>query len=161
MCGRPLRLLGDPEPATRALTTFYHLAETSPASRPMLHLDADRRGPVVNTAVVSDVAPTYALNGSLVSSTALGADGSPDAERAVRRHAGTIYGVDPSSWRHVATYPIVDALPETPPGTALRRPVSRGGGVYVAGDHRDTASLQGAMVSGRRVAAAVRADLSR
>ena len=154
-------LLGDPEPATRALTTFYHLAETSPASRPMLHLDADRRGPVVNTAVVSDVAPTYALNGSLVSSTALGADGSPGAERAVRRHAGTIYGVDPSSWRHVATYPIVDALPETPPGTALRRPVSRGGGVYVAGDHRDTASLQGAMVSGRRVAAAVRADLSR
>jgi phytoene dehydrogenase-like protein len=155
------RLLDDPEPATRALTTFYHLVEHSPGSRPMLHLDADRRGPVVNTAVVSDVAPSYATGGALVSSTVLGADGSSQAERAARRHTGTIYGVDTSAWQHVATYPIADALPETPPGTALRRPVSRGDGVFVAGDHRDTASIQGALVSGRRVAAAVRADLSR
>ena len=155
------RLLDDPEPATRALTTFYHLVEHSPASRSMLHLDADRRGPVVNTAVVSDVAPSYATKGALVSSTVLGADGSSQAERAARVHAGTIYGVDTSAWQHVATYPIADALPETPPGTGLRRPVSRGDGVYVAGDHRDTASIQGALVSGRRVAAAVRADLSR
>ena len=65
------------------------------------------------------------------------------------------------TWQHVATYPIADALPETPPGTGLRRPVSRGDGLYVAGDHRDTASIQGALVSGRRVAAAVRSDLSR
>src|SRR6478609_96060 len=78
------RLLGDPEPVTRGLTTFYHLAERSPASRPMLHLDADRRGPVVNSAVVSDVAPSYAERGALVSSTVLGADGSPQAERAAR-----------------------------------------------------------------------------
>lgn len=155
------RLVGDPEPATRGLTTFYHLAESSPAARPMLHLDADRRGPVVNTAVVSDVAPSYADRGALLASTVLGADGSRRAERAARHHAGTIYGVDPTSWQHVATYPIADALPETPPGTPLRRPLSRGNGLYVAGDHRDTASIQGALVSGRRVAATVRADLSR
>jgi phytoene dehydrogenase-like protein len=154
------RLLGDPEPTMRSLTTFYHLAVDSPAARPMLHLDADRRGPVVNTAVLTDVAPTYSTRGALVSSTVLGADGSPQAEREARRHAGLIYGVDPRTWQHVATYPIADALPETPPGTALRRPVERGDGLYVAGDHRDTASIQGALVSGRRVAAAVRTALS-
>jgi hypothetical protein len=32
--------------------------------------------------------------------------------------------------------------------------------VYVAGDHRDTASIQGALVSGRRVATAVARDLA-
>jgi len=29
-------------------------------------------------------------------------------------------------------------------------------GLFVCGDHRDTASIQGAMISGRRAAAAVR-----
>ena len=33
--------------------------------------------------------------------------------------------------------------------------------MYVCGDHRDNASIQGAMVSGRRAAEAVLADLSR
>ena len=127
----------------------------------MLHLDADRRGPVVNTAVMTDVAPSYAPDRVLVSSTTLGADASAEAERAVRAHVGVIYGVDTSAWQHVASYPIPDALPDTPPGTGIRRPVALGEGRFVAGDHRDTASLQGALVSGRRVAAAVEAELSR
>ena len=32
-------------------------------------------------------------------------------------------------------------------------------GLYVAGDHRDTSSIQGALVSGRRAAQAVLKDL--
>ncbi|WP_433699452.1 FAD-dependent oxidoreductase [Nocardiopsis sp. CA-288880] len=53
-----------------------------------------------------------------------------------------------------------DALPAAPPPLGdLRRPPAVGGGVYVAGDHRDTPSLQGALVSGGRAAAAVLADL--
>ena len=152
-------LLGEPEPRMRALTTFYHVAERSPAGRTLLHLDADRRGPVVNSAVVSDAAPSYAEGRALIASTTLGADGSAAAERRVRAHAATLYGTDTSAWEHVATYPIPAALPDTPPGTAVRRPVHRGDGVFVAGDHRDTASIQGAIVSGRRAAAAIRAAL--
>lgn len=153
------QLLGEPPPRTRALTTFYHLAPESPDSRRLLHLDADRRGPVISTAVLTDVAPTYAPDRVLVSSTTLGADGSAQAELDVRKHVGLIYGTDPASWQHIATYPIADALPETAPGTPIRRPVSLGDGRYVAGDHRDTSSIQGALVSGRRVAAAVLARL--
>jgi predicted NAD/FAD-dependent oxidoreductase len=37
----------------------------------------------------------------------------------------------------------------------VRRPVALGDGVFVCGDHRDTPSIQGALVSGRRAAAAV------
>nr|MBA2554297.1 amine oxidase [Geodermatophilaceae bacterium] len=48
------------------------------------------------------------------------------------------------------------ALPAAvPPLGNLREPVSLGDGLYAAGDHRDTPSLQGAMASGARVARAV------
>ena len=43
---------------------------------------------------------------------------------------------------------------------SLRKPVDLGGGVFVAGDHRDTPSIQGALVSGKRAAAAVLRSLS-
>jgi hypothetical protein len=39
--------------------------------------------------------------------------------------------------------------------------VHLGDGLFVAGDHRDTASLQGALASGRRTGAAVVQDLRR
>lgn len=44
----------------------------------------------------------------------------------------------------------------------MRKPVrvaGVGGTVYVAGDHRDTSSIQGALVSGRRAAHTVLEDL--
>ena len=150
-------LTGRAAPAMRSLTTFYHLAPDSPATRRLLHLDADRRGPLVNTAVLTDVAPGYAPGRVLVSSTALGTTCS---EVDARAHAGVIYGVDTSAWQHVATYPIADALPETPPGQPIRQPVALGDNLFVAGDHRDTASIQGALVSGRRAARAIRDRLT-
>ena len=39
------------------------------------------------------------------------------------------------------------------------QPVALGEWLFVAGDHRDTASIQGALVSGDRVALTVLADL--
>ena len=97
-----------------------------------------------------------------MSSTTLGADASPQAERAVRTHVGGHLRrghLGLAARRPRTRSP--DALPDTPPGTGIRRPVALGEGRFVAGDHRDTASLQGALVSGRRVAAAVEAELSR
>lgn len=46
----------------------------------------------------------------------------------------------------------------TPP-LEVRSPVTLGDGVFVCGDHRDTASIQGALVSGQRAAEAVNAHL--
>jgi hypothetical protein len=45
-----------------------------------------------------------------------------------------------------------------PPHDFLR-PVAVGDGLFVCGDHRDSSSIQGAMVSGRRAADAVRSWL--
>ncbi|MDP9118593.1 MAG: FAD-dependent oxidoreductase [Actinomycetota bacterium] len=153
-------LAGMPAPQMRSLTTFYHRADESPSTRALLHVDADRRGPAVNTAVVTNAAPTYAPGQCLIATTVLGSDAGPKMEAAARRHAGIIYGVDPAGWELLASYPIADALPDTPPGTPLRKPVRLSPSLFVAGDHRDTPSLQGAMVSGRRAASAVLRELT-
>ncbi len=152
-------LLSRPAPEMRALTTYYFSADGPPAADRLLHVDLGRAGPVVNTAVISTVAPSYAPAGrSLIAATVLGAD--EPAPSIVRAHASAIYGVDGERWEQVATYPLPQALPAFPPGTPLRRRVSLGDGLYVAGDHRDTPSIQGALVSGRRAAEAVLNDLA-
>ncbi|MFE2178939.1 FAD-dependent oxidoreductase, partial [Kitasatospora sp. NPDC059462] len=50
-------------------------------------------------------------------------------------------------------------VPAMPPPHNTRRPVRLLAGLYVCGDHRDTSSVQGALVSGRRAAEAVARDL--
>lgn len=154
------RLLDLPVPAMRGLTTFWHAAEEAPTDLAWLHVDADRRGPLVNTAVVSNAAPSYAPPGRhLVASTVLGARGDAETERAVRAQLRLVYGADPRPWELLAVHEVAGALPAMPPPLEPRRPVRLGDGPFVAGDHRDTASIQGALVSGRRAADAVQAQL--
>jgi glycine/D-amino acid oxidase-like deaminating enzyme len=149
------RLTGLPTPEMRSLTTFYHLASTRPTRERVLFIDGERRGPLVNSVVVSNAAPSYSQNGALIASTVLGADDSPEMEALIREQAGTMYGVESRRWEHVATYAIRDALPALSAPLELQRSVALGDGLYIAGDHRDTASIQGALVSGRRAAGAV------
>ena len=147
-------------PAFRAVTTWYHLADQPHrellGGSPVLVVDGEHCGPLVNAVVLTAAAPSYASEGRvLVSSSALGVHDSAAAEREARRHLATLYAVDTSAWTHVATYPIPRALPAMRVPFDVRRRVSLGDGLFVAGDHRDTSSIQGAMVSGRRAARAV------
>lgn len=149
------QLLGLEARPTRGLATWWFATETAPSPLPVLHLDADRAGPVVNTAVVSNAAPSYAPIGRhLVQASALLAGGTP-TEDEVRRHAGAIYGVDASGWEVIAQHAIPHALPVMRPGSGPAD-VALGEGLFVAGDHRQEASIQGALVSGRRAANSVR-----
>ncbi|MGQ7296340.1 NAD(P)/FAD-dependent oxidoreductase [Quadrisphaera sp. KR29] len=152
-------LPGLPVPAPRALTTFWHEAPEQPAQGArarLLHLDADRSGPVVNSALLSAVAPGYAPTGRhLVASTVLGAPDPREAEPVVRRQLGHLWGRDAAGWELVATSAVPRALPALLPPLRARQDPDLGGGVHVAGDHRDTASQQGALVSGRRAAGTV------
>lgn len=152
------RLVGVPAPASRGLVTHWYAADEPPTLLPVVVVDGRRRGPVVNAAVLSLVAPSSAPPGShLVQATCLlptGTGSAPD-EATVRRQAGEMFGADPRAWRELTRHEVPAALPAQPPPLVVRREVDLGDGVFVCGDHRDTASIQGALVSGRRAAMAV------
>ena len=162
------RLLGHlPAPRMNALTTWYFalpapiLDTIAPTRRPLVRVDAARRGPLRNLAVMSDVNPGYAPPGTaLVAATAVGHhDDGLNAGRA-RYQAGLMLGVDPGMLSAIRHYAIADALPAMISPARLEQPVDLGSGLFVAGDHRQTPSIQGALVSGRRAARAVVAALT-
>jgi phytoene dehydrogenase-like protein len=156
------RLTGAVEaPAPRAVTTLHYAADASPVGEPVLVLNGEGTGPVNDLCVPSDVAPSYAPPGAaLVSATVLGIPPLDDTEldQAVRDQLRGWFGAQVDGWRLLRALRIPFALPAQPPAVLAtsERPVRVREGLFVCGDHRDTASLQGAMVSGRRAAAAVR-----
>ncbi len=156
------RLTGAVEaPAARAVTTLHYAAGSSPVGEPVLVLNGEGRGLVNDLCVPSDVAPSYAPPGAaLISATVLGvprlADDALDA--AVRDQLHGWFGAQVDGWRLLRVRRIPFALPAQPPAALdpAERPARVRDGLFVCGDHRDTASIQGAMASGRRAAAAVR-----
>jgi predicted NAD/FAD-dependent oxidoreductase len=104
---------------------------------------------------LTDCAPEYGPQ-PLVQASTLAA-GVP--VEAVRGQLTSWFGTTVAEWRHLSTVEVPYALPAAePPQGRLRAPVRVEPGLYVAGDHRDSPSIQGAMVSGRRAASAVLAD---
>jgi phytoene dehydrogenase-like protein len=159
-------LVGEAEHASRSVTCFYFSAEESPIPYAMLALNGDGAGPVNNLAVLSQVAPSYAPAGKhLLSVTVLGIQELTDAQLGgfIIAQMKNWFGLPARSWKLLKTYRIPHAQPEQYPGALdpPERPIRVRSGVYVCGDHRDNASIQGAMVSGRRTAEAVLADLAR
>jgi len=159
-------LVGEAEPASRSGTCFYYSAEEPPVPEPMLVLNGDGAGPVNNFAVISQVAPSYAPAGkSLISVTVLGTQQLSEQQLGGFIIAQMInwFGPVARSWQYLRSYRIPHAQPQQFPGALgpAQRPVRIGPDVYLCGDHRDNASIHGTMVSGRRAAEAVLADLAR
>ena len=70
-----------------------------------------------------------------------------------------MYDCRAQDWDLLVRHDIPHALPAQPAPIEMRKPVRAGDHVFVAGDHRDTASIQGALASGTRAAREVLADL--
>ncbi|MBC7367774.1 MAG: FAD-dependent oxidoreductase [Undibacterium sp.] len=144
-------------PAWRAVTVVYFAAPRSPLGEPTLMLNGAGRGLVNNVAVMSDVAPGYAPAGqALVAVAVLGESALDDAMLAgrVRAELAEWFGAGVSEWRWLRNYRVRRALPVRWP-LERRAPVAVRPGVWVAGDFAASASLQGAMESGERVAEAI------
>jgi phytoene dehydrogenase-like protein len=159
-------LVGEAEPASRSVTCFYYSADEPPVSQPMLILNGDGAGPVNNFAVISQVAPSYAPAGkSLVSVSVLGTQALTEQQLGgfIIAQMKNWFGPVARTWRYLKSYRIPHAQPQQFPGALEppQRPVRVRPGIYLCGDHRDNASIHGAMLSGRRAAEAILADLSR
>jgi phytoene dehydrogenase-like protein len=136
---------------------LYFAAERPPVDEPILVLNGEGRGLVNNLCVPNLVAPTYAPPGAaLISATVLGIPAIDDhqLESSVRQELQEWFGNQVQTWRHLRTYRIPFALPvQTPPALSpVAKSTKRREGLWICGDYLDTASIQGAMVSGRRTA---------
>jgi phytoene dehydrogenase-like protein len=151
-----------PAPDMRGLTTYYFGAEHAPIDEPTLLLDGDRREIVANTVVMSNAAPEYAPAGkSLIAASSVGVSAPSGASEAVIRvELARMYGVPTDDWELLTVVTLPQALPAAnAPQARLRKPVALGDGLFVAGDHRDSPSIQGALASGWRTAGEVLASL--
>ena len=150
------RLTSVAAPASKGVVTQWFATASRPAASGMLHVDAREQptGPLVNCAAVSLAAPSYAPAGQhLVQASALLGPGRPVAtELDLRRHAGDLLGVSTEDWETVARHEVPHALPAQPPPFSRRPAVLQRDGVVVCGDHRESSSIQGALVSGARAA---------
>jgi len=143
------RLAGTPAVPMRGCVTWWFAAEEAPSASRLLHVHPGG-GPVVNTAVISNVAPSYAPAGAhLLSAVTLGEASEAD----VRAQLAAIYGRPDPGWRLLARQDVPLSLPAVTEPRRDGRPSAVADGLHVAGDHRAHASIQGALVSGRRAAA--------
>lgn len=156
------RLLGDVEPAdARTTTTLYYAADAPPVQEAILVLNGTGQGPINTVTVLSEAAPSYAPPGrSLLSVSVLGTPDTDGAlEKSVRQQLAAWYGAAAHGWEHLRTYRIAYALPEQAPPflSPPQKPLRHASGCFLCGDHRRTASLNGALASGRHAAEAVAA----
>lgn len=151
-------------PDARSTTCFYYAAPQAPFGESLLVLNGDCEGPINNLCVPSNVAPGYAPAGqALVSVSCVGSETlSPsETEGSVRRQLRDWYGAQVDTWSLIRHYHIRYALPAQPAHFRdVKAPQSRlADGLYQCGDYCDTASIQGAMYSGRKATESLLSDL--
>jgi hypothetical protein len=136
-------------PKLAASTTWYHEIPTQLIFSKCLVIDGQKRGPVVNSIAISNLAPSYAPAGkTLLSSTTV----EFASESEVRRHLALMWGADSSDWSLIAKYEIPKSLPIFATGAQGVTSAKVANNIYVAGDYRSAPSQNGALLSGRLAA---------
>ncbi len=150
-------LLGLPAVRSKSVGCVYFAADTAPTDSKLVVLDGTGGGPVLNVAVMSNVAPRYAPSGRHLIVAAMPGHVDGDLESVARTQLRTWWGAQVDGWEQVETYRISHGQPGQAPPFSPKQSVALADGRFVCGDHRDTASIQGALFSGRRCAVAVAA----
>ncbi|MEX1024861.1 MAG: NAD(P)/FAD-dependent oxidoreductase [Planctomycetota bacterium] len=138
-------------PAWNGVTTLSFAAERAPFEGPWLLLNGEEQGFVNDVVVYSEVQPSYAPpNRALISVSVLGVPELDDAAlgERVRAELSGWFGDRVARWEPLRTLRIERALPRAT--TSSRVPRRTAGGAWLAGDHTESPSIHGALLSGRR-----------
>jgi len=142
------------EPNWRAVTNVYFEAKKSPLDEAIIALNGTQSGVVNNVAVMSDLAPDYAPKGqALISVSVLGGNEEPNLPLLVKEELKAWFGDQVLAWNHLRTDQIREALPNQEETNPVG--VWEIDGVLVCGDHAVSASIEGAISSGKSAAEAV------
>lgn len=150
------RLADTPTFGWNAVTTRWFASDQAPFDGPLLLLNGTGDGLVNNVAVMTNVSPKYAPVGkhlTAVSHPGIPTDGSDD--RAVVSQLRGWFGGAVADWELLRTDVIEHAQPKHLPGEAVPAKARLDSDVFVAGDHRYNASINGALQSGRAAARSV------
>ena len=138
-------------------------ATRSPLPDRVLLVNAAADGPIDNLTVPSDIATGYAPAGSTLIYASIRGDCRDEGSElvaAVQRQAAGWFGESAHGWTHVTTVRVPHALPDESPAARRGRPdgPQLALGLWICGDHCHSASINGALASGRLCAEAVLAD---
>jgi len=159
---------GPSELGTACIYFSVPRAQSTLPRTPILYLNGTPADGIVNNMFVpTAVAPSYAPAGEvLVSASTVGCHRDLDdgaLEAAVRRQLSGWHGAEEvARWRTLRAYRIAHAQPaqRVPTDSFERVPLHAPSGIYLAGDHRETPTVNGAVRSGLRAAAAIHSALS-
>jgi phytoene dehydrogenase-like protein len=147
-------------PKMKTVITLYFTASTPPTSSPILFLNAESSGPVMNMCVPTNVCKSYAPEGkALISCSVLKHDFASEEMlvQKVLEQMKQWFGNQVDVWKHLRTYKINNALPaqELPLQDVSSKPMQVRKGLYRCGDYGGIASIQTALQSGRVVGEAL------
>ena len=146
-----------------AVTTWYFKADQKVnsivRSKPLLFVDGKKSGPLTNAVVLTNAAPSYAPTGQvLVAASAISPNENAELIE-VKKHLAVLFGVLTDDWELIKKYEIKEALPAMNPPYSLINSNQISNDLFVAGDHRATSSIQGALISGTNAATLVKVSL--
>lgn len=141
--------------------TLYFVAERAPVSQPILVLNGEGVGPVNHLVNLSLVSPHYAPRGQhLISVSVLGVylhEPLKDLLPAIQKQMSQWFEGN-GQWTLLEDMYLPHSLPrQFPPrlSSVSRTPLTPAAGIYVGGDYTETASIQGALQAGRKLATAM------
>lgn len=146
-----------------AVTTWYFKADPKVnsivKSKPLLFVDGKKSSPLTNAVVLTNAAPSYAPTGQvLVAASAISPNENAELIE-VKKHLAVLFGVPTDKWELIKKYEIKEALPAMNPPYSLINSNQISNDLFVAGDHRATSSIQGALISGTNAATLVKVSL--
>jgi phytoene dehydrogenase-like protein len=145
----------------RSTAQIYFEASESPISEPILALNGEGRGLVNHFIVMNQLSPAYSCTGkSLISVNTVGIPSMDDAEliSGAQKQLRSVLGTQVSSWKALRVDRIAHALNSFSPAQLMLRKaqeVKLAHWLYVCGDHLETPSIEGAIISGKKAAASI------
>ena len=146
------KLFGNEIAPSKSVSCVYFSAPEAPTKSKAILLNGENKGLGLNVAVMTNISSSYSSTCEALIAVAIPGQLVSDSIQPVITQMKNWFGDIVDDWKHLKTFSIEHGQPALRPGDSFRKKIKVNDGIFMCGDHRDTPSIQGAMVSGRRTA---------